>query len=295
MYHYRGLLLVLFMKTQQKLKQQFSCEFFPPKTEKGMQNLFNTAEIFKQEINPEFFSVTFGAGGSTRETTFNAVTKIQQSTGCDVAPHLSCIGSSKQQLKDILDDYKQQDINRIVTLRGDMPSGTISQSDFNYANELISFIRENYENQFHLEVAAYPEVHPQADNANKDLLNFVNKVNAGADSAITQYFYNIDSYFYFIDSCEKAGIDIPIVPGIMPITNFSNLARFSNMCGAEIPQWLRKKLESYADDVDAIKDFGAEFVSDMCNKLLDMGAPGLHFYSMNQSEATLRIWNNIKR
>jgi len=282
------------MKTQQKLQKKFSCEFFPPKTDKGMENLFNTAKVLKTEINPEFFSVTFGAGGSTRDTTFDAVTKIKQNTGCDVAPHLSCIGSSKQQLKEILDEYKQQGITRIVTLRGDMPSGTVSQSDFKYANELISFIRDNYNDQFHLEVAAYPEVHPQAENASKDLKNFVNKVNAGADSAITQYFYNVDSYHYFIDSCEKAGLDIPIVPGIMPITNYSNLARFSDMCGAEIPQWLRRKLEAFADDTDSIKDFGAEFVSEMSQKLLDMGAPGLHFYSMNQSEATLRIWNNIK-
>jgi len=282
------------MKTQKKLNKQFSCEFFPPKTDKGMENLFNTAETLKKEINPEFFSVTFGAGGSTRETTFNAVTKIQQKTGCDVAPHLSCIGSSKEQLKSILDEYKKQGIKRIVALRGDMPSGTVSQSDFNNANELVSFIREKFNNQFHLEVAAYPEVHPQAENATQDIKNFKAKVLAGANSAITQYFYNIDSYFYFIDNCEKEGLDLPIVPGIMPITNYSNLARFSDMCGAEIPRWLRRKLEAYADDTDSIKDFGADFVSSMSQKLLDMGAPGLHFYSMNQSQATLRIWNNLK-
>ena len=274
------------METQKKLDRQFSCEFFPPKSDKGMENLFSTARILKKEINPEFFSVTFGAGGSTRETTFNAVTKIKQKTGCDVAPHLSCIGSSKQQLKEILDDYKDQGVKRIVTLRGDMPSGTVSQSDFNHANELVSFIRENYNDQFHLEVAAYPEMHPQAENASQDISHFKNKVLAGADSAITQYFYNIDSYFYFIDNCEKSGLDLPIVPGIMPITNYGNLARFSDM--------LRRKLESYADDTDSIKQFGAEFVSSMCEKLLDMGAPGLHFYSMNQSEATLKIWNNLK-
>lgn len=282
------------MKTQQKLKQQFSCEFFPPKTDKGMDNLFNAADTLKKEINPAFFSVTFGAGGSTRETTFNAVTKIKEKTGCDVAPHLSCIGSSKEQLTEILDSYKTQGIKRIVTLRGDMPSGTFSQGDLNYANELVNFIRENYNDHFHLEVAAYPETHPQAENAKKDLQHFVNKVNAGANSAITQYFYNIDSYYYFVDDCEKAGIDIPIVPGIMPITNYSNLARFSDMCGAEIPQWLRRKLESYADDTNSIKDFGAEFVTSMCEKLLSIGAPGLHFYSMNQSDPTLRIWNNLK-
>jgi len=283
------------METQKKLEQHFSCEFFPPKTEQGMEKLFATAEILKQKINPKFFSVTFGAGGSTRETTFNAVTKIQQHTGCEVAPHLSCIGSSKEQLKEILDEYKEQGIKRIVTLRGDMPSGTVSHGDFNYANELVTFINESYNNHFHIEVAAYPETHPQAASAKKDLQHFVNKVKAGANSAITQYFYNTDSYYYFIDDCEKMGLDIPIVPGIMPITNFSNLSRFSEMCGADIPQWLRRKLESYADDVDSIKDFGADFVSEMSRKLLDMGAPGLHFYSMNQSEATLRIWNNLKK
>ncbi|VAW56300.1 5,10-methylenetetrahydrofolate reductase [hydrothermal vent metagenome] len=282
------------MKTQKKHKKHFSCEFFPPKTDKGMSKLLITADTLKTEMNPEFFSVTFGAGGSTRENTFNAVTKIHQSTGCEVAPHLSCIGSSKQQLTEILDSYTQQGIKRIVTLRGDMPSGAVSHSDFNYANELISFIREHYNNHFHVEIAAYPECHPQSKNVTDDIKFFKQKVNAGANSAITQYFYNIDSYFYFIDNCEKAGLDLPIVPGIMPITNYSNLARFSNMCGAEIPKWLRQKLESYADDTDAIKDFGCDFVSNMCQKLLDMGAPGLHFYSMNQTEATLHIWNNIK-
>ncbi|VAW64156.1 5,10-methylenetetrahydrofolate reductase [hydrothermal vent metagenome] len=282
------------MKTQQKLEQNFSCEFFPPKTELGMEKLLATAETLKLEIKPSFFSVTFGAGGSTRETTFNAVKKVKQAAGCEVAPHLSCIGSSKQQLSDILDEYKQQGIKRIVTLRGDMPSGTVSHSDFNYAYQLVSFIRENYADQFHIEVAAYPESHPQSDNAHKDLLHFKEKVDAGANSAITQYFYNIDSYFYFVDSCEKSGMDIPIVPGIMPITNYSNLSRFSDMCGAEIPQWLRKKLESFADDTDSIKEFGADFVSAMCEKLLAMGAPGLHFYTLNQSDATMRIWNNIR-
>jgi len=283
------------MKSQKKLDKHFSCEFFPPKTDKGMENLFATAEILSKEIDPKFFSVTFGAGGSTRETTFNAVTQVQQHTGREVAPHLSCIGSSKQQLKTILDEYKEQGIKRIVTLRGDMPSGTVSHGDFNHANELVSFIRENYNDHFHLEVAAYPETHPQSRTSTSDLKHFVNKVNAGASSAITQYFYNIDSYYYFVEACEKEGLDIPIVPGIMPITNYSNLSRFSEMCGAEIPQWLRRKLESYADDVDAIKDFGSEFVSEMSQKLLDLGAPGLHFYSMNQSEATLRIWNNLTK
>lgn len=283
------------MKSQQKLEKQFSCEFFPPKTEQGMEKLFATAETLSQQIDPKFFSVTFGAGGSTRETTFTAVASLMRYTGREVAPHLSCIGSSKQQLSDILGDYQQQGVKRIVALRGDQPSGTVSHGDFNHANQLVSFIRENYQDQFKIEVAAYPETHPQAASARKDLQHFQQKVNAGADAAITQYFYNIDSYFYFVDDCEKAGLDLPIVPGIMPIINYSNLARFSEMCGAEIPQWLRRKLESYADDAESIKDFGAEFVSSMCQRLLDMGAPGLHFYTMNQSEASLRIWNNLSK
>lgn len=282
------------MKTQKKLDKHFSCEFFPPKTEQGMDKLFATAETLKQTIDPQFFSVTFGAGGSTRENTFNAVKQIQQKTGSEVAPHLSCIGSTIDQLKDILCDYKHQGIKRIVALRGDMPSGTVSHGDFNHANELVRFIRENYNEHFHIEVAAYPETHPQALSVSKDLEYFKQKVDAGANSAMTQYFYNIDSYYYFIDNCEKLGLDIPVVPGIMPITNYSNLSRFSDMCGAEIPRWLRKKLESYGDDTDSIKDFGADFVSSMCQKLLDIGAPGLHFYTMNQTEASLRIWNNLK-
>ena len=281
------------MKTQIKLEKNFSCEFFPPKTEQGMEKLFATAEALKKAINPKFFSVTFGAGGSTHENTFNAVNKIQHKANSEVAPHLSCIGSTTDQLKDILDDYRQQGIKRIVALRGDMPSGTVSHGDFNHANELVSFIREHHNDYFHIEVAAYPETHPQAQSASKDLEYFKLKVSSGANSAITQYFYNIDSYFYFIDNCEKMGMDIPVVPGIMPITNYSNLSRFSDMCGAEIPRWLRKKLESYADDTDSIKSFGTDFVSGMCEKLLDMGAPGLHFYTLNQPDASIKIWNNL--
>ncbi len=281
------------MKTQSKLEQSFSCEFFPPKTEAGMEKLFTTSMVLKEKINPKFFSVTFGAGGSTRETTFDAVTKVMSHTNCEVAPHLSCIGSTKEQLIDILDSYKAQGVKRIVTLRGDMPSGTAAYGDFSHATELVQFIRKNYNNHFHLEVAAYPEFHPQAQTAQTDLQHFKEKVNAGANSAITQYFYNIDSYLYFVESCEKMGLDLPIVPGIMPITNYSNLSRFSNICGAEIPQWIRRRLEAYADDVESIKSFGTDVVSHMCQKLLDEGAPGLHFYTLNQSEATLNIWNNL--
>ncbi len=283
------------MQSQIKLEKFYSCEFFPPKTEQGMEKLFTTSQVLTERISPSFFSVTFGAGGSTRETTFDAVRKVSAHTGVDVAPHLSCIGSTREQLKNILDAYKDQGIKRIVTLRGDLPSGTAAYGDFSHASELVAFIREEYNDYFHLEVAAYPEFHPQAKNAQADLDFFKQKVLAGANSAITQYFYNIDSYFYFVDSCEKMGLELPIVPGIMPITNFSNLARFSSICGAEIPQWIRRRLESYADDVDSIRDFGAEFVTDMCQRLVDSGAPGLHFYTMNQTEATLRIWDNLSR
>lgn len=283
------------MQSQIKLEKSYSCEFFPPKTEQGMEKLFSTSEILSERISPSFFSVTFGAGGSTRETTFDAVTKIAKHTGIDVAPHLSCIGSTQQQLKEILDSYREQGVKRIVTLRGDLPSGTAAYGDFSHASELVSFIRQNYNDYFHLEVAAYPEFHPQSKTATSDLEFFKLKVLAGANSAITQYFYNIDSYFYFVDSCEKMGLDLPIVPGIMPITNYSKLARFSNLCGAEIPQWIRRRLEAYADDIDSIKDFGADVVSTMCQKLIDEGAPGLHFYTMNQTEATLRIWDNLSR
>ncbi|MCW9013810.1 MAG: methylenetetrahydrofolate reductase [NAD(P)H] [Gammaproteobacteria bacterium] len=281
------------MESQKKFERSFSCEFFPPKTDQGMEKLVATSNTLKDAINPEYFSVTFGAGGSTRDRTFDAVTQINQSSGVSVAPHLSCIGSTKQQLADILDNYKSQGIKHIVALRGDIPSGMVSPGDFNYANELVSFIRQEHGDHFHLEVAAYPEFHPQAETAEQDLKNFKRKVEAGANTAITQYFYNIDAYVRFVESCEKMGIDIPIMPGIMPITNYSSLARFSSACGAEIPQWLRKRLLGLGDDIDAIKDLGADVVTDMCQRLLDAGAPGLHFYTLNQSEATLRIWNNL--
>ena len=281
------------MESQKKYQRSFSCEFFPPKTDQGMEKLVATANTLKDAINPEYFSVTFGAGGSTRDRTFDAVTEINKSSGVSVAPHLSCIGSTRKQLAEILENYKSQGIKHIVALRGDIPSGMVSAGDFNYANELVSFIRAEYGDHFHLEVAAYPEFHPQAESAEQDLLNFKRKVEAGANTAITQYFYNIDAYTRFVESCEKMGLDIPVMPGIMPITNYTSLARFSDICGAEIPQWLRKRLMSYGDDVESIKDFGADVVTDMCQRLLDAGAPGLHFYTLNQSEASLRIWNNL--
>ena len=210
-----------------------------------------------------------------------------------MAPHLTCIGSSESQISKILDDYIQQGINKIVALRGDVPDGTLA-GDFAYANELIEFIRTKTGDHFSIEVAAYPEVHPQATNSITDLENFKRKIQAGATTAITQYFYNTDAYFRFVDSCEKKGIDIPIIPGVMPITNYTNLLRFSNMCGAEIPRWIQMRLQSYGDDLDAIKEFGSDVVSEMCQRLLDAGAPGMHFYTLNQSEPTLNIWRNIK-
>lgn len=282
------------MQSQKKFPRQFSCEFFPPKTEPGMEKLLAVSKQLKTEINPAFFSVTFGAGGSTRERTFAAVTQIAKHSNASVAPHLSCIGSTREQLSEILQSYKDQNITRIVALRGDMPSGTVSKGDFNYADELVSFIRQQHGNTFHIEVAAYPEFHPQARSATDDLQNFKRKIEAGANTAITQYFYSIDAYLRFVESCEKMAVTVAITPGIMPITNFTNLARFSDACGAEIPLWLRKRLVDFGDDVESIKSYGADVVSELCNHLLAEGAPGLHFYSMNQTEATLRIWDNIK-
>ena len=258
-----------------------------------MEKLLTTSQKLKQAINPEFFSVTFGAGGTTRDRTFEAVNQIHQTSGIDVAPHLSCIGSTKELISEILDNYKQQGIKRIVALRGDIPSGMYSPGEFRYANELVSFIRQQHGDHFILEVAAYPEFHPQAKSATRDLENFKRKVEAGANSAITQYFYNNDAYFRFVESCEKMGVSIPIIPGIMPITNYSNLARFSETCGAEIPQWLAKRLQAYGDDVDSIKAYGADVVTDMCQRLIDAGVPGLHFYTLNQAEATLNIWDKL--
>lgn len=272
---------------------RISFEFFPPKTEKGEQNLKATQEKFTA-INPEFFSVTYGAGGSTRDRTVQTVLDTQQRTSIPTAPHLSCVGDSKTALAELLNTYRENDINRIVALRGDLPSGMgASMGELKYANELVSFIREQHGDHFHLEVAAYPEVHPQAESSVADMENFVRKVNAGADSAITQYFFNADAYFYFIDACERKGLEIPIYPGIMPITNFSNLVRFSDMCGAEIPRWIRKRLESYGDDLVSITAFGEEVVTDLCMRLLECGVPGLHFYTLNQAEPSLALCRNL--
>ena len=279
------------MESQQKHAQQFSFEFFPAKTPEGNEKLIKVRDTLGK-LKPKYFSVTFGAGGSTQQGTFDTVSSIQNA-GFTAAPHLSCVGSTKENIREILKSYKEQNINRIVALRGDMPSGTHDIGEFRYANELVEFIRNETNDHFHIEVAAYPEFHPQANSAKDDLSNFKRKMEAGANSAITQYFFNADAYFRFVDDCEDLGITAPIVPGIMPITNYTQLARFSDMCGSEIPRWIRNRLESYGDDKDSIKAFGEEVISEMCHQLLEAGAPGLHFYTMNTSKPTLAIWNNL--
>ncbi len=269
----------------------FSIEFFPPKTPEGMAKLRETRRQLAQ-LQPKFFSVTFGAGGSTRDRTLDTVLEIQ-ADGSAAAPHLSCIGSTRENIREILETYKSNGIRHIVALRGDQPSGMADPGEFHYANELVTFIRAETGDWFDIEVAAYPEVHPQARNFEEDLRNFKRKVDAGANAAITQYFFNVDAYFHFRDECEAAGVAIPIVPGIMPISNYGQLARFSAMCGAEIPRWLAKKLESYYDDNASIKAFGLDFVTSMCDRLLAGGAPGLHFYTLNQAGLTSTVWQRL--
>ena len=272
-------------------KLSISFEFFPPQTAEGVEKLIATRKQLAP-LQPEFFSVTFGAGGSTRDRTLETVTQIQ-ADGYSAAPHLSCVGSTRDNIRAILKTYKQLGIKRIVALRGDMPSGMATTGEFEYANELVAFIRAETGNHFHIEVAAYPEFHPQAKSPRDDLLNFERKVKAGADSAITQYFYNADSYFYFVDECHKLGITLPIVPGIMPIGKFSQLARFSDACGAEIPRWIRKTLESYGDDTASIQAFGMDVVAQLGERLIQGGAPGLHFYTLNQAAPSLEIWKRL--
>lgn len=281
------------MESQTKFEQTFSFEFFPPKTDEGKEKLQAVRDKLGV-LKPKYFSVTFGAGGSTQQGTLETVLDIKQS-GFDAAPHISCIGTKKATITQLLDTYKANGITHLVTLRGDLPSGSgnVSGGDFNYANELVSFIRKEYGDYFFIEVAAYPEFHPQAKNAMTDLDNFRRKVEAGANSAITQYFFNPDAYFRFVEECEKRNVNIPIVPGIMPITNYTQLARFSDMCGAEIPRWIRKRLESYGDDKNAIREFGEDVVTDLCHQLLEAGSPGLHFYTLNQAEATMALWRNL--
>ena len=275
-------------------ERRYSFEFFPCKTEAGHEKLLNVARQLAG-YNPDFFSCTYGAGGSTRDRTLNTVLQLDGEVKVPTAPHLSCVGDSKAELRELLTTYKDAGIQRIVALRGDLPSGMgLANGELRHANELVEFIREETGDHFHIEVAAYPEVHPQARSFEDDLLNFVRKAKAGADSAITQYFFNADCYFYFVERVRKLGVETPIVPGIMPITNYSKLARFSDACGAELPRWVRKQLEAYGDDLESIQAFGEQVVTEMCEKLLAGGAPGLHFYTLNQAEPSLAIWNNLK-
>ena len=273
------------------MKPEVSIEFFPPQTPEGIEKLRGVRAQLAT-LEPKFFSVTYGAGGSTRERTF-AIVKEIVAEGHEAAPHLSCIGSTRASIREILDEYRGAGIRRIVALRGDLPSGTAEAGEFRYANELVEFIRAETGDHFSLEVAAYPEWHPQARFPRDDLANFVRKAKAGANSAITQYFYNADAYFHFVDEIRKLGIDIPVMPGIMPIVSFSKLARFSDVCGAELPRWMRRKFEGLGDDTDAIRAFGLDVVTSLCERLLAGGAPGLHFYSMNQSALTLEICKRL--
>lgn len=268
-----------------------SFEFFPPQTAEGAGKLKTVRQQLAM-LKPEFFSVTFGAGGSTQERTLETIRDIH-GEGHQAAPHLSCVGSTRDGIRALLHTYRDMGIKRIVALRGDLPSGMGSIGEFHYANELVSFIRAETGEHFHIEVAAYPEFHPEAKSPRDDLNNFRRKMNAGADSAITQYFYNADGYFRFVEESRKLGVTAPIVPGIMPIVKFSQLARFSDACGAEIPRWMRKTLEACGDDTAAVQNFGLDVVTALCEKLLAGGAPGLHFYTLNQSAASLEICRRL--
>jgi methylenetetrahydrofolate reductase (NADPH) len=269
----------------------YSLEFFPPRTPDGTEKL-RAARRQLAQLKPAFCSVTFGAGGSTREGTLSTVLEIR-AEGLDGAPHVSCIGSTGENIRAVLDGYRAHGIRRLVALRGDLPSGTVDAGEFRYANELVAYIRHETGDWFHIDVAAYPESHPQSRNAQQDLDNFARKVEAGADSAITQYFYNPDAYWSFVDACADRGLDVPIVPGIMPIASFSKLARFSDSCGAEIPRWIRRRLEGYGDDSASIRAFGLDVVTSLCASLLERGAPGLHFFTLNQAGLTSTIWQRL--
>ncbi len=281
----------MYMQSQKQHERVYSFEFFPPKTADAADKLREVRNQLAQ-LNPRFFSVTFGAGGSTRDRTLETVIEIQKA-GLQAAPHLSCIAATRADLRELLRAYQQHGIRHIVALRGDLPEGDIKPGELPYARDLVEFIRAETGDHFHIEVAAYPEFHPDARDATHDLQNFKRKVEVGADSAMTQYFYTADAYYRFVDSCEKMGVTLPIVPGIMPITNYTQLARFSDRCGAELPRWLRKRLEAFGDDAASLRAFGLDVVSGLCRELLAAGAPGLHFYTMNQAAPTIAIWNNL--
>jgi methylenetetrahydrofolate reductase (NADPH) len=283
------------MQSQQKHPKVFSLELFPPKTPAGEENL--TAALGPlSALGPAFFSVTFGAGGTTRSGTIETVIRTKSETGIEVAPHLSCIEGTRESIGGFLERYKEAGVRRIVALRGDLPGDMESPGVFSCAAELVGFIRERTGDYFHIEVGCYPEFHPEAESATADLGYFREKVEAGADSAMTQFFYNADAYFYFVEQVERMGVEIPIVPGIMPIWNYPKVASFAAGCGAEIPRWLKKRMEAYGgeeEDADSQRELGIEFVSDLCQRLLEGGAPGLHFYALNRAEPTATIWSNL--
>jgi methylenetetrahydrofolate reductase (NADPH) len=269
-----------------------SFEFFPPKTDEQRAQLDKAAALLKS-LSPEYVSVTFGAGGSTLNYTGETVHHLHSTHGLNVAPHLSCVGGTRAELAALLDSYRTAGYRRLVALRGDLPSGMASPGDFRYASELVKFIREHSGDHFHIEVAAYPETHPQADDALADLRHFKAKVDAGANGAITQYFFNADAYFRFVDDVRRLGVNVPIVPGIMPISNFTQLKRFSDMCGAEIPRWIAKRMQAHGDDAASVRELGADVVAQLCRRLLEGGAPGLHFYTLNRAQATRAILDRL--
>ena len=273
-------------------KISYSFEFFPPSSPEGIKNSKDTRQQLSA-FKPEFYSVTFGAGGSTRDLTLETVLEIKQE-GFNAVPHISGISSTKAEIKTLLDLYQQHDIKHLVVLRGDVPHGAVSRGEFKHANELVSFIRQETNDYFHIEVGAYPEYHPEAVSSQTDIQNFKNKVDAGANSAITQFFFNADAYFRFMDECLIADINIPIVPGVMPIYNIKQLARFATNCGAEIPRWLRIKLESYGDDLPSLRSYGVDVVSELCETLIEWDVPSLHFYTLNQAGIITRIIQNIE-
>lgn len=268
-----------------------SLEFFPPKTPEGVAKLRAARREFAA-LMPAFCSVTYGAGGSTREGTLATVQEIR-AEGLEGVPHLSCIGSTRAGLRDVLMQYRSAGIRHLIALRGDLPSGSVDAGELHYASELVAFVRAETGDWFHIDVAAYPEVHPQARNPADDLAHFRRKIDAGANSAITQYFFNPDAYWHFVDACAAQGVSVPIVPGIMPVSSFMRLARFSDACGAEIPRWIRRRLEGFGDDAASIRAFGIDVVTKMCAALLERGAPGLHFYTLNHAPLTVEIWHRL--
>jgi methylenetetrahydrofolate reductase (NADPH) len=275
------------------LRVPISFEFYPPKTDEQRTQLDRTAQRLKGE-SPEYVSCTFGAGGSTLSYTPETVRHLREEHALEAAPHVSCMGGTQDEIRQLLKLYRALGCRRIVALRGDLPSGMARMGDFRFASDLVAFIRAEHGDWFHIEVGCYPEMHPQADDAFADLRHFKAKVDAGADGAITQYFYNADAYFRFVDDVRRLGVDIPVVPGIMPISNFSQLRRFSEACGAEIPRWIGKRMQAYGDDVEAIRDFAADFVADLCRRLLEGGAPALHFYTLNLSKPTLNVLQRLR-